>query len=93
MRVEKPRKLFDTEIEQSPVLQDLLEQARSSGQSLVSYQGIVVAIMPVEDITHTFTPEELKEFAEDFAVADDPTNHLTVEQALARYRQRVRRQG
>lgn len=91
--VEKPRELVDKEVEQSPVLQDLLDRARVSGQSLVSYHGIVFAITPVEDITHTFTPEELKEFALDFAAADEPDNHLTVEQALVRYRQRASRHG
>lgn len=93
MPVEKPRELVDKEIEQSPVLQDLLEQARSRGHSLVSYHGMVFAITPVEDITHTFSPEELKEFLLDFAEADKPDNHLTVEQALARYKQRVRLHG
>lgn len=93
MPVEKPRELVDQEVEQSPVLQDLLEHARASGHSLLSYRGIVFAITPIEDLTHTFTPEELKEFALDYDAADEPDNHLTVEQALARYRQRVRRHG
>ena len=84
--MEKPRELVDREVQNSPVLQDLLEHARANGESLVSYQGVVFAITPVDDITHTFTPEELKEFAEDYAAADDPANQLTVEQALARYR-------
>lgn len=91
--MEKPHELMDNEVEQSPVLQALLERARANGQSLVAYHGIVFAITPVEDITHTFTPEELKEFAADFAAADEPDNHLTVEQALVRHRQRIRRHG
>ncbi len=91
--MEKPRELVDTEVEQSPVLQDLLERARASGQSLVSYHGVVFIITPVADITHTFTPEELEQFASDFAAADEPDNYLTVDQALARYRQRVQRDG
>lgn len=90
---EKPRELMDREVQDSPVLLDLLERARESGQTLVTYQGTIFAITPVEDITHTFTPKELKEFASDFAAADDPENHLTVEQALVRYRQRVQRHG
>lgn len=93
MPVEKPRELVDREVQQSPILQDLLERARATGQSLVSYHGMVFAITAVEDITHTFTEEELKEFAADYAAADQPDNHLTVEQALARYRQRVQRHG
>lgn len=91
--MEKPHELMDNEVEQSPVLQTLLERARANGQSFVAYNGIVFAITPVEDITHTFTPDELKEFAADFAAADQPDNHLTVEQALVRYRQRIRRHG
>ncbi|HWI62902.1 MAG TPA: hypothetical protein VNT75_13735 [Symbiobacteriaceae bacterium] len=90
---EKPRELMDREVQDSPVLLDLLERARESGQTLVTYQGTIFAITPVEDITHTFTPEELEEFAAHYAAAEDPENHLTVEQALARYRQRVRRHG
>ncbi|HEY3366746.1 MAG TPA: hypothetical protein VGK74_16975 [Symbiobacteriaceae bacterium] len=91
--MEKPHELMDNQVEQSPVLQALLERAKANGQSLVAYHGIVFAITPVEDITHTFTPEELKEFAADFAAADEPDNYLTVEQALVRHRQRIRRHG
>lgn len=91
--MEKPRELMEEEVQQSPVLQDLLERARACGQSLITYHGLVFAITPVEDITHTFTPEELKEFELDFAAADDPANHLTVEEAIERNRQRVRRNG
>jgi len=58
-----------------------------------AHQGTIFAISPVGDITHTFTSEELEEFAAHYAAADDPENHLTVEQALARYIQRVRRHG
>jgi len=91
--VEKPRELIDQEVAQSPVLQDVLERAKTSGQSLISYHGVVFAITPVEDITHTFSPEELRDFASDFAAADDPDNHLTVDQAVARHKQRVQRHG
>lgn len=81
--MEKPGELIDEEVEQSPVLQDVLERAKTSGQSLTSYHGVVFAIVAVEDITHTFTPEELRDFASDFAAADDPDIHLTVDQALS----------
>lgn len=91
--MEKPHELMENELEQSPVLQALLERAKANGQSLVTYRGMVFAITPVEDITHTFTPEELKEFAADFTAADEPDNLLTVEQALVRHRQRSRRHG
>lgn len=91
--MEKPRELVEEEVRQSPVLHELLEQARASGQSLITYHGVVFSITPVEDISHTFTVEELREFAADYAAADNPSNHLTVEQALARHRQRVRRHG
>lgn len=60
--MEKPGELIDEEVEQSPVLQDVLERAKTSGQSLTSYHGAVFAIVAVEDITHTFTPEELRDF-------------------------------
>jgi len=89
----KPHELMDNEVEQSPVLQALLERARASGQLLVAYRGIVFSITPVEDLTHTFTPEELKEFAADYTAAEEPSNHLTVEQALIRHQQRKRRNG
>lgn len=87
--MEKPRELIDAEVQQSPILQDLLEQARSCGQTVFAYNGVLFALAPIEDITHTFSIEELKEFALDYAAADDPTTHLSAEQALARYRQRV----
>lgn len=86
--MEKPRELVDHEVAQSPVFQDLLERAKATGQSLVSYHGMLFAITAVEDITHTFSSEELKEFAKDFAAADDRENYLTVQQALARHKQR-----
>ena len=91
--MEKPRELIDEEVQQSPLLRDLFERARVRGQSLVNYHGVVFAITPVEDITYTFTPQEIKEFASAYAEADDPANHLTVEQALTRHRHRPRHHG
>lgn len=91
--MEKPRELLEKEVEQSPVFQELLQRAKVNGQSLISYHGILFAITPLEDITSTFTPEEAREFASDFAAADDPANHLTVDQAVARHKQRSQRHG
>lgn len=91
--MEKPRVLVEEEVRQSPVLKQMLEQARARGQSLITYHGVIFSITPVEDISHAFTTEELREFAADYAAADNPLNHVTVEQALARHRQRVRQNG
>jgi hypothetical protein len=84
--MEKPRQLRQEEISANPLLWDLLERAKAGTESVISFGGVTVIVQPVEDITHTFTAQELKEFAEDYAAADDEEQMLTVEQAMALHR-------
>jgi hypothetical protein len=70
--------------EANPVLADLINQAKVDGHLVLRYEGATYALMPVEDLTHTFTDEELKEFALAWAEAEEPTKQLTSEQALQR---------
>lgn len=91
--MERTRELRQEDLKANPLLQDLLELARAGGEPMVRYQGVTVVLHPIEDITHTFTPEELERFAENYKSTEDPSNRLTAAEALARFRGRSRRNG
>lgn len=86
--MEKVRKLRQDEVKANPLLQDLLEQAKAGGEQIITYEGLILVLQPVEDITHTFTPEELEQFRRAYAAADDTSNRFTADQALSRFRER-----
>lgn len=78
----KPRVLGKEEVQANPLLADLLVRAKVSGESVITYEGATFVVQQVEDITHTFTPSELAEFAKAYAEVDDPKNRLTGDQML-----------
>lgn len=86
--MEKARELRKDELKANPLLQDLLERAKVGGEQLITYEGLTLVLQPVEDITHTFSPEELEQFKRAYAAADDPSNRFTADQALSRFRGR-----
>lgn len=49
-------------------------------------------LQPPIDITHTLTPQERREFAEDHAASDTEAG-LTVDQAMAFYRDKLKTNG
>lgn len=89
----KPRELRPEELQANPLLLDLLERARAGGELVVTYQGMTIVLQAVEDITHTFSPEELERFTSDYTAAEDPANRFTAEEALERFRKRSPRQA
>lgn len=72
----KAHRLTREAVQASPALRDVLEDAES-GRLVISYEGKTWVLLPVEDITHTFTPDELQEFKAAYAEAEDPENQLT----------------
>ena len=90
--MEKARQLRREEVQANPLLQDLLERAKAGGEAVISYEGLTLVLQPVEDITHTFSPEELEQFKRSYAAAENPENRFTVEQAMARFRSRTNRE-
>lgn len=83
----KPRQVQKEELQANPLLQDLLACARSGGEPSITFEGQTWVLQPLIDITHTLSSRERREFAEDHAAADTEEG-LTVEQALAFYRER-----
>jgi hypothetical protein len=86
--MEKARELRQDEVKANPLLQDLLERAKAGGEQVITYEGVTLVLQPVEDITHTFSPEELERFRRAYAASEDPSNRFTAEQALSRFRGR-----
>lgn len=89
--MEKARQLRREELQANPLLQDLLERAKAGGEAVISYEGLTLVLQPVEDITHTFSPDELERFKRSHAAAERPANRFTAEQAIARFRSRNNR--
>lgn len=77
----KAHRLTKEVVQASPALKNVLEEARS-GLLVLSYEGQTWVLQPVEDITLTFTPDELREFKTAYAEAEDPKNHLTDEEMI-----------
>lgn len=77
----KAHRLTKEIVQASPALKDVLEEARS-GLLVLSYEGKTWVLQPVEDITHTFTPDELREFKAAYAEAADPKNHLSDDEMI-----------
>lgn len=84
--MEKARELRQEELQSNPLLRELLELARAGREQAISYQGVTVVLQPVEDITHTFSPEEREQFAAAYKAAEEPGNRLTAAEAIARFR-------
>lgn len=80
--MEKARTVKQDEIQQRPLLRDILERAKGGVPSVLTYDGVTVAVVPVEDITSTFSEEELREFLLGWAEAEEPEELLTKEEAL-----------
>lgn len=89
--MEKASELRPEELQANPLLQDLLERARAGGEPVLRYQGLTVVLQPVEDITHTFSHEDLARFAENYRAAENPSNRLSAAEAIARFQRRTRR--
>lgn len=89
--MEKARELRQDEVKANPLLHDLLERARAGSEPVITYEGMTLVLQPVEDITHTFSPEELERFKRSYASAEDTGNRYTAEQAMARFRGRSTR--
>lgn len=86
--MEKARTVKQDEIQQRPLLRDILERAKGGAPSVLTYDGVTVAVVPVEDITSTFSEEELREFLLGWAEAEEPEELLTKEEALKLARER-----
>lgn len=82
------RKLQPADVQQNPLILDLFERAKSGDESFLTYDGITLSILPVEDITDTFTLDDQEKFVRAYAAVDDPKNQFTHEQAMQWYRQR-----
>lgn len=80
--MQRARTVKQEEVQQSPLLQEILQRAKGGTPSVLSFEGITVAVVPVEDITHTFSEEELRDFLLGWAEAEDPDELLTKEEAL-----------
>lgn len=89
----KARELLHEDLQANPLLRDLLESARVSGEQIVRYQGLTVLLQPVEDITHTFSQEELQDFIKAYDAAEDPAKRLTAAEALARFKSKANKHG
>lgn len=51
----------------------MIEMAKAHGLT----KEVVQASRALEDISHTFTPDELRVFKTAYTEAEDPRNHLT----------------
>jgi hypothetical protein len=91
--MEKARELRQDEVKANPLLQDLLERAKAGGEQVITYEGLTLILQPIEDITHTFSPEELERFKQAYAAAEDPSNRFTAAEALVRFRARSKQDG
>lgn len=59
-----------------------MQRAKGGSPSVLSFEGITVAVVPVEDITNSFSEEELRDFLLGWAEAEDPDEVLTREEAF-----------
>lgn len=89
--MEKARELRKEDVKANPLLQDLLERAKAGNEPVITYEGLTLILQPVEDITNTFTPEDLERFRRAYSAAEDVNNRFTADQALARFRGRSKR--
>lgn len=87
------RKVKKEELQQSPLLQEILQQAKGGAPSILSFEGVTVAVVPVEDITGTFSDQELREFLLGWAEAEESDELLTAEEAQALARERWSKGG
>lgn len=86
--MEKLRQLPRDEVKGSPVLHDVLEEAKAGGESFFTYEGATFILQPVEDLTQKFSPERFEHFIKAYNAAADPANRFTEEEAMVRFRQR-----
>ncbi len=78
----RARKVRQEEVQQSQILQEILQRAKGGAPSVLAFEGITVAVVPVEDITETFSEEELRAFLLGWAEAEDTDELLTKDEAL-----------
>lgn len=84
----RARTVKQAEVQQSPLLQEILQRAKGGSPSVLSFEGITVAVVPVDDITHTFSEAELRDFLLGWAEAEDTNELLTKEEAVSLARSR-----
>lgn len=88
----KPRRVQKQELEANPLLEALIACAKAGGEPAITVDGQTWVLQPLIDITHTLAPEERREFAEDYAAADKEKS-MTVEKAMAFYKETLKTRG
>lgn len=89
----RARTIKQEELSQSELLRDILDQARKGAPSVLNYDGVTVAVVPVEEITASFSDEELREFLLGWTEAEETDELLTKDEALKLGRERWSKDG